>query len=208
MRRALLVDFGGVLTTSVVAALKAFARRHGLAEEQVLTVLADAYRTDADDHPVARLERGEIDAEGFAAALRERLAADGLPEGDLVAQMLGSLEPDPVMWEAVRRARAAGIRTALVSNSWGDPMHYPRAQLAELFDALVISAEVGVRKPDPRIYLIATERVGVPPERCVFVDDHPANVAAAEALGMRGVLHRDAARTILLLEEFLRVRLR
>ena len=103
------------------------------------------------------------------------------------------------MSAAVGRARAAGIRTALLSNSWGDS-GYERSTFGELFDAVVISSEVGLRKPDPAIFLLAAERVGVPPTECVFVDDLLPNAEAAKAVGMEGIVHRSAEFTVPRLE--------
>jgi epoxide hydrolase-like predicted phosphatase len=119
--------------------------------------------------------------------------------------MLQDLRLDEEMIEAVRAARDA-VATGLLSNSWG-VQYYPHDLLAELFDEVVISGEVGLRKPDPPIFGVAAERLGVPPEECVFVDDLPGNIEAAEALGMRGVLHEVAATTIPELERLLGVTL-
>ena len=100
------------------------------------------------------------------------------------------------MIAGVRAARAAGVRTGLLSNSW-TLAHYDQRLLAELFDAWVISAEVGMRKPDPAIYALAAERMGLPPEVIVFVDDLPGNLKPARALGMATIAHRgDAAETL------------
>ena len=94
------------------------------------------------------------------------------------------------MVAAVEAARAAGIPTGLISNSWGTGI-YDRAPM-QIFDATVISGDVGLHKPQPEIYLLGAERIGVPPERCVFVDDLRENVEGAEAVGMAGVLHRES----------------
>jgi putative hydrolase of the HAD superfamily len=99
------------------------------------------------------------------------------------------------------------VRTGLVSNSWGEE-GYDRTRFGELFDALVISGEIGIRKPAPEIYALATERLGVGPECCVFVDDLPGNLKPAAAIGMATVLHRDAASTIPELEALLGISLR
>jgi epoxide hydrolase-like predicted phosphatase len=106
----------------------------------------------------------------------------------------------------VRAARAAGVRTGLVSNSWGT-RRYDRAMLAELFDGVVISGEVGIRKPAPRMYELGAEAVGVAPPDCVFVDDLPFNLVPAAELGMATVHHTDAATTIPQLERLLGVAL-
>ena len=105
---------------------------------------------------------------------------------------------------AVRAARASGIHTGLVSNSWSTS-HYDRDLLAQLFDAVVISADVGLHKPQPEIYLLAAERLGEAPERCVFVDDLRENCAGAEAVGMAAILHRGADGTVPELERLLGV---
>jgi epoxide hydrolase-like predicted phosphatase len=110
------------------------------------------------------------------------------------------------MIEAVRRARAARIRTGLISNSWGLGI-YDRAP-TELFDASVISGEVGLHKPQPEIFELACERLGVKPAESVFVDDLRENCVGAEAVGMTAVLHRSSAETIARLEDLLGVDLR
>ena len=103
------------------------------------------------------------------------------------------MRPDEAMFDAVAAARRAGVRTGLVSNSWGE-QGYDRTRFDELFDVLVISGEIGIRKPAPEIYALASERLGRAAERCVFVDDLAGNLKPARAIGMATVLHRDAAR--------------
>jgi epoxide hydrolase-like predicted phosphatase len=114
---------------------------------------------------------------------------------------------DEAMCGAVLKARAAGIRTGLVSNSWGTT-RYPRELLAEMFDGIVISGEVGIRKPAPEIYTRGAEAIGLGPAECVFVDDLPFNLKPAAELGMATVHHVDAAQTIPELERVLGVPLR
>ncbi len=104
------------------------------------------------------------------------------------------------MHDVVRRLRAAGVRTGMLSNSWGRDA-YPRPLLGELFDVLVISGEERLRKPDPAIYAIARERMDMPYGDLVFVDDLPFNLEPARELGMQVVRHRDAAATVARLEE-------
>ena len=107
----------------------------------------------------------------------------------------------------MRRARAGGIRTALVSNSWG--VHrYPHDMFSELFDGVVISGEERIRKPHPRMYELGAERAGLAPELCVFVDDLPFNLTPAEELGMATVHHTDAATSIPEMERLLGLPLR
>jgi epoxide hydrolase-like predicted phosphatase len=99
------------------------------------------------------------------------------------------------MLDAMRMAHHAGVRTGLISNSWG--VHsYPRELFAELFDGVVISGEVGMRKPAPEMYLLGAQRIGVEPGACVFVDDLAFNLAPAAELGMATVRHVNAEQTI------------
>ena len=100
------------------------------------------------------------------------------------------------MIDAVRRARSAGIRTGLISNSWGDGLAYDPELLRELFDVVVISGEVGLHKPEPEIFRLAARRIGLVPQECVFVDDLRENCAGAEAVGMTAILHRGSERTL------------
>ena len=106
------------------------------------------------------------------------------------------------MLDLVGRARAAGYRTALCSNSWGTGL-YPRDRLDPIFDLLVISGEVGLRKPDPAIFDLTLEKLGVDAETCVFVDDHPGHVAPALELCMTTVLRRAPTSTIAEVEALL-----
>jgi epoxide hydrolase-like predicted phosphatase len=114
--------------------------------------------------------------------------------------------PDVAMVQAVRMAREAGVRTALVSNSWG--VHrYPRDIFDELFDGVVISGEEGIRKPSRRMYELGAERAGVSPEVCVFVDDLEFNLKPARDMGMATVHHTSAETSIPELERILGVAL-
>src|SRR5262249_37037981 len=109
------------------------------------------------------------------------------------------------MVKGVRRAKQSGVKTGLISNSWGDGLAYDPALLDELFDAVVLSGEVGLHKPQPEIFLLGAERVGVPPDECVFVDDLRENCAGAEAVGMTAILHRGANGTLEQLTQLLGV---
>jgi epoxide hydrolase-like predicted phosphatase len=196
--QAILFDFGGVFMESPFAAVRAFGARQGIAPERVVELLFGDYDRDTD-HPWHRLERGELSLLDARQAIFEL----GAPEHRIdLFEALGSLRNASVradMIEVARDARAQGVKTAIVTNNvreFGDGW---RAMLPvdELFDVVVDSAHVGVRKPDPRIFRMALERLGgTPPEEAVFLDDFHANVAAAERLGMRGILveedHRPA----------------
>ena len=193
----LLVDFGGVLTTSVWDSFADFCREKGLAESSIKRLFREDPAALAD---LRELETGRIGEQEFERRFAERL---GLEEaGDLIHSMFRGMKPSQPMVAAVGAARTSGIRTGLVSNSWSTS-HYDRALLAELFDAVVISAEVGLHKPQPEIYVLASKRLAVEPEGCVFVDDLRENCAGAEAVGMTAILHRDVADTVARLEELL-----
>ena len=190
-RHGLIVDYGGVLTTDVFASFRAFCDAEGLPPDTV----RDRFRSDPEARDLlAGLETGELDAAEFEPRLAALLEVES---ERLIARLFGGMAPDEAMLGGVRTLRAGGTPTALLSNSWGDALAYDRALLAELFDAWVISSEVGLRKPDPAVYELAAERLGVPPHACVFVDDLPGNLKPARALGMATVLHRgDAAATL------------
>ena len=110
------------------------------------------------------------------------------------------------MFDAVGAAKRAGFKTALLSNSWG-VSSYPRERLAAIMDVIVISGEVGMRKPDPAIFSFTTDKLGLVAELCVFVDDHPGHLKAAQEVGMTTVLHREPAQSIAELEALLGVSL-
>ena len=198
-RRGLIVDYGGVLTSDVFASFRAFCEAEGIAADAV----RDRFRADPEARELlARLETGELPVTEFEPRFGELLGVT--PDG-LIARLFDGMEPDAAMIDGVRELRAAGTSTALLSNSWGDATDYARSLLRELFDAWVISSEVGLRKPDPAIYELAADRLGLPPAACVFVDDLPGNLKPARALGMATVLHRgDAATTLAELRELLR----
>jgi epoxide hydrolase-like predicted phosphatase len=184
-----LIDWGGVLTTNLFASFQAYC----VAAEIDPQALAGRFRADPGFRELLiALEKGEIEEAAFELRLAPLLGveADGLIDG-----LFAGVQPDTAMLDAVRRARDGGVRTALVSNSWG--VHrYPHELFGEIFDGVVISAEEGIRKPSRRMYELGAERAEVAPERCVYVDDLPFNLAPAEALGMATVHHTSAATTI------------
>jgi putative hydrolase of the HAD superfamily len=195
--RGLLVDFGGVLTSSVWDSFADFCQDKGLAEDSIRRLFREDPEALAD---LRKLETGRMEEHEFERRFAERLGLEDA--ADLIDSMFRGMKPSEPMVAAVRCARDSGIRTGLVSNSWSTS-HYDRALLAELFDAVVISAEVGLHKPEPEIYLLASKRLGVEPQRCVFIDDLRENCAGAEAVGMRAILHRDVAASVARLEELL-----
>jgi putative hydrolase of the HAD superfamily len=200
--RGLLVDFGGVLTTNVFDSFRAFGEAEGLDPQTVKR----AFREDREALALLReLERGDIAVDEFEPRFGERIGVSNT-EG-LVGRLFGGVGPDERMVDAVRRARSAGVRTGLISNSWGEGLSYDNSMLEELFDAVVISGDVGMHKPEPDIFLLGARRIDVPPAECVFVDDLRENCAGAEAVGMTAILHRGADSTLPRLEELLGLRL-
>jgi putative hydrolase of the HAD superfamily len=196
------VDYGGVMTSSVSRAFAEFCIREGVDPHRFQAMVAEAYGAEGSAGVMARVERGEIEGEEFerwlATTLSEGLEHPLDPQG-IRDRMNAGLEPDERMARAVLKLRSGGVRTGLLSNSWGGS--YKRTLFDELFDAVLISGEVGARKPEPRIYLLATERLGVEPKECVFVDDLLQNVEGARAAGMEAFVHRSAEFTIPKLEE-------
>jgi epoxide hydrolase-like predicted phosphatase len=151
-----------------------------------------------------KLETGELDEDEFEPRFAEILGVK--PQG-LIERIFAGAGPDEAMLSAVQHARKRGVRTGLISNSWGT-RRYDRELLSRLFYGIVISGEVGIRKPSPEIYELAAESVGLPPSACVFVDDLPFNLKPAAALGMATVHHAASEQTISELEELLGVELR
>lgn len=195
---ALVVDYGGVLTTSIRSSFRDWCEADGITQDSLRGLLGDWLGARAEaGNPIHLLETGELDTGEFERHLAARLeTVDGRviePEG-LIRRMFAGVRPDEAMLGLLRAARAAGLRTALLSNSWGGG--YPMARLRELCEVIVISGEVGLRKPDAAIYEHSAELLGLPAGRCVFVDDAEPNVLGARAVGMHAVWHTDAESTI------------
>jgi putative hydrolase of the HAD superfamily len=197
-RRGLLVDFGGVLTTDVFASFAAFCADAGLDPDD----LARRFREDTPVHDaLIGLEEGTLAPEDFERRVAEELGVE--PDG-LIERLMAGARPDHEMIGAVRAARGAGVRTGMISNSWGVD-RYDRDLLAELFDGVVISGEHGIRKPSRRMYELGADAVDLPAEACVYVDDLGFNLKPAAQLGMATVKHEQAAETIAELERLLGV---
>jgi epoxide hydrolase-like predicted phosphatase len=197
-RRGLLVDYGGVLTSNLFDSFRSFCELEGIEPSAV----GDRFRSDPECRELLiGLETGRLPEEDFEAAFAAVL---GVRSPGLIDRMFAGSRPEETMLAAVQRARDTGIRTGLVSNSWGT-RRYDRARLARLFDAVVISGEVGIRKPSPEIYSLGAQRIGLAPARCVFVDDLAFNLDPAAELGMATVHHVTAEQTIAELEGLLGV---
>ena len=200
--RAVIFDWGGVLTPPISQLVRAWVATDQIDWDSYLAAvgpwLTAAYEADAEQNPVHQLERGECTVAEFERLLGERLVRiDGgqvAVEGMLARMMGAGEQPILAMYDLIRGLRARGLSTALLSNSWGDA-GYPRADFPALFDAVVISHEVGMRKPEARIFRHVVGLLGLAPEQCVFIDDIEANVIAAAALGMTSIHHKDPEST-------------
>jgi putative hydrolase of the HAD superfamily len=204
-RRAVLFDFGGVLTSSVLDGFGEFGRVECGDRALPLRLLGS--------DPVAKQalvdhEEGRLDHDGFESVFAARLRTHGVDiEADgLIGRMQSYLRRDEATVRLVAQVRAAGIPVGLISNSFGRDC-YAGFDLAATFDAVTISGNEGVRKPSRRLYEVGCERLGVRPEEAVMVDDLAQNIVAAERLGMAGVVHRDALQTTSELEALLGISL-
>jgi epoxide hydrolase-like predicted phosphatase len=189
--KAVLFDFGGVFTLSPFPVIADAAPEFGLTPEAALEMCFGVYDVDGD-HPWHRLERGEISLEDARTQLAA-LAREQEIEVDFLALFgrMGREDPDrQTMVEGALEIRRRGLRTALVTNNvaeFGDGWR-KMVPVDELFEVIIDSSSVGVRKPDPRIFQLALDALGVAAHEAAFVDDHPGNIRAAEALGMTGIL--------------------
>ncbi len=196
LRSALLIDWGGVLTSNLFDSFRDYCLRSNIDPQ---TLRARFSSDPAFRELLIALEKGELQEDDFERQLASLL---GLESDGLIDGLFAGVQPDVAMVDAVRMARAGGVRTALVSNSWG--VHrYPHDMFDELFDGVVISAEEGTRKPSRRMYELGAERAGVAPEQAVYVDDLPFNLKPAEELGMATIHHTSAEQTIPELERLL-----
>jgi putative hydrolase of the HAD superfamily len=189
--KALLIDFGGVLTTSVFDSFEAFCVGEGLAPDRFPGILA----TDPEAGAMfVAVEKGEIPEPEFERAFAPLLGPDVVPEG-MLRRLTAALRPEPGMLDAVAALRAAGVTTVVVSNSFGRHA-YDDYGLEERFDHIVLSAEVGARKPAGAIYRRAIELAGCAPAEALFVDDLEQNIVAARRAGLRALLHTEPQATI------------
>jgi putative hydrolase of the HAD superfamily len=196
LRTGLLIDWGGVLTSNLFASFSDYCVRNEIDPQ---TLRARFSSDPSFRELLIALEKGELVEEDFERQLGGLL---GLDSDGLIDGLFAGVQPDVAMVDAVRKAREGGVRTALVSNSWG--VHrYPHDLFDELFDGVVISAEEGTRKPSRRMYELGAERAGTTPEQAVYVDDLPFNLKPADELGMATVHHTSAETTIPELERLL-----
>lgn len=185
--RAVIFDLGGVVFPSPFDAFDAYERAHGLPERFIRSVVA----TSADHGAWARLERSDVTFERFCVELEAECAAAGgtIDAAALMAEIGRDFEPRAEMVSAIAAIRAHGLLVGALTNNWarvdgpGDEVPHALGHLGA-FDVVVESAIEGLRKPDPRIYELVCERLGVAPPECVFLDDLGVNLKPARAMGM------------------------
>ncbi|AHH97766.1 hypothetical protein KALB_4404 [Kutzneria albida DSM 43870] len=194
---AVVFDFGGVLTTPLSQSTGQWLAADQVDPDRFAQVMRRWLGREAEPgNPIHLLETGELPAERFEQLFAaELVTTSGGPVSapGLLGRLFAGMSPDPDMVDLLRALRAAGLRVALLSNSWGN--EYPLELLRELCELLVISEQVGLRKPDPRIYRHLLTQLDLPADRCVFVDDFVGNVLGAQAVGMRAIRHLDPATT-------------
>ena len=183
--RAVIFDLGGVVLPSPIQFFRDYERERGLPDRFISEVVVGGGEHGA----WSRLERGELSLTEFAAAFGDECEAAGtrVDVSDLLGAMTGEGQPYPEMVTAIRAIREPGLKTAALTNNWrredGAGVTDSRG-LYDLFDVVIESAIEGLRKPDPEIYLLACERIGVQPSEAVFLDDLGVNLKSARALGM------------------------
>jgi putative hydrolase of the HAD superfamily len=201
MIEAVISDFGGVLTLPLLDAFERAQDELPVPPEAYGEAMAHSLRRDGV-HPLFALERGEITEVEFLAGLERGLAETAgitVSLHGFGAVLMDAVHPNHELidhYRALRRDR--GLRFALCTNNvreW-EPLWRPKLPIDELFEVVVDSAFVGTRKPEPEIYAITLERLGLPADACMFVDDLEINVEAAREAGMHGVHFRDTATAI------------
>ena len=200
MIRAVISDFGGVLTSPLEGSFQGIADRAGLTLEAIGIGLATLAERDGV-HPLHELECGRVTEASFleamAATLSEQLGRE-VAMKSFAEHYFAGLEPNALMIELMATLRAEGYRMALLTNNvreW-EARWRALAPVEEIFELVVDSAFVGMRKPDPEIYELTVERLGVPAGECLFVDDFERNCDAACEAGMTAVVYRDPQQAI------------
>jgi putative hydrolase of the HAD superfamily len=186
---AVFFDFGGVILTSPFEAFAHYEAERGLTEGFIRRLNS----TDADTNAWARLERNEVDVDGFAELFETEARAAGhdVDAHQVLALLAGELRPE--MAEAVRRCSARLVTALLTNNVVGMDHDRRFGDLLDLFDPIVESSKIGVRKPDSRFYEMACELADVEPADVVFLDDLGVNLKPARALGMTTIKVTDPA---------------
>jgi len=183
---AVVFDFGGVLITPITDRINEIAVRHGVTMQELLHVLMGPPDVSTDDHPWHRAERGEIAVAGFQELVQPWASEVGIVlAGDEFEIILdGVFKVHDEIVDRIVELRSEGIITALLTNSFKEfRSHLERHVDFGIFDVGIGSSEVGCRKPEPAIYELTTERLGVEPNRILYLDDFLANVVGAQKAG-------------------------
>jgi epoxide hydrolase-like predicted phosphatase len=208
--RGVIFDWGGVITTPIADTVLAWLETERISRDSYTAAMRpwvrQAYGPDQSESPIHALERGEISDAEFEQTLAAALVdLDGgpVPSAGLLKRMFAGSQIQPEMLDLIAELRQRGLRTGLLSNSWGSRLSYPYQMIDELFDDAVISGDVGMRKPEERIFRLSAQRLGVSPAEAIFVDDVEGNIVAAKALGFGVVHHSDPVSTRAQLAELL-----
>ena len=200
MIEAVIWDFGGVFTASPFEAFARYERERGIAVGAIRKINT----TNHHDNAWAKFERAEVDFAGFDALFAEeaRLLGFEIPGRDVLQLLAGEFRPE--MIEALRRIKTR-FKTGCITNNMpseavGTSRSIYALEIMELFDALIESSKAGIRKPDPRIYMMMCELLGVKPEACVYLDDLGGNLKPARAMGMTTIKVESGAQAIAELE--------
>ncbi|MEU6603320.1 HAD-IA family hydrolase [Streptomyces flaveolus] len=202
-RKGLILDFGGVLTTPLLTSVTEFEHDEGLPQGSVVRQLS----TDPEILRLTEdLERGSVTQAQWNKVAALRI---GVSPGNLLGRIFSGLRPEPLMYEAAMAARRQGVRVGLLSNSAGrNPWDlYADYDLDTTFDAVLISEDHGLRKPEPAIYERMLKMLELPGSACVFVDDSPHNLPPAAALGMATVQAQEPRATITKIQNLLSLNL-
>jgi epoxide hydrolase-like predicted phosphatase len=198
---AIVSDFGGVLTTPLMGSFMALQDAHGVSVEDFGEAMRAAAAAGDGEIPLFKLERGEIDEPAFLEQLRDGLEPrlGHRPELHRFREVFfEALQPNEPMIELMRECRRGGLRMAMLTNNvveW-EPLWRTMLPVDEIFETVVDSAFVGYRKPEPQIYEMTLERLGLPASACLFVDDLEVNCAAARELGLTAVHYREPDQAI------------
>lgn len=210
MFQAVIWDFGGVFTSSPFEAFARYERERGLPENLIRQINS----ANPLENAWARFERSELDLAAFDVEFAKEARALGhdVPGKDIIALLAGDFRPDVI--EALRRIKRAGYKTGCITNNVpsnqtgsGDGRSLYAREIMEMFDHVIESSKIGIRKPNPRIYEIMCETLGVVPEACIYLDDLGMNLKPAKAMGMATIKVATGPQAIVELEKLLDMKL-
>ncbi len=198
---AVVSDFGGVLTTPLMNSFLALQDAHGVAAEDFGKAMRAAAEAGDGENPLFKLERGDVKEAEFLETLRDALEPlmGHRPELHRFREVFfEALDPNEPMIELMRECKRAGMRMAMLTNNvqeW-EPLWRTMLPVDEIFELVIDSGFVGYRKPEPQVYEITLERLGLPASACLFVDDIKVNIEAARELGFTAVHYREPDQAI------------